>query len=635
MFILLGSISVLIVTVIQLLVFTHKKTVAHFIGRFIKNEFVVNAISFAVMKYILNYEFVFFIESYTTADFVKYFVLSLFVGLMFIFICAFYDDRLGYVRSDKKQRHSARFVKVLASFFAMLGSAFYFGTIWGKNSFGDVTADQLIVNLTSPAEGTDSAAYIDAIEKPVFQMLLVTILFTLFVFSRFNIVYKSKEKVKVIFNDFWKRVVSLVLSLAMLIGGGIYIFNEFELKALYYAYVLESDLIDSNYADPKEVKMTFPEKPRNLIHIYLESMENSYLSKELGGNCEENLMPQLTKLADEGIVFSNTSGKFGGPLQAAGTQWSVASMVNMTTGLPMKVPDKQNRYGSPDSFLPGAYSMGDILKEQGYEQTIMFGANADFGGLTYYYTLHGEYNIFDYKYAKENGYIPKDYKVFWGYEDDKLYDFAKEEITRMYKTGKPFNFAMETADTHRPHGYLSPKAPKLYSDQYSNVIAYSESEAVKFVRWIQEQPFYDNTTIVIIGDHLSMNTDFFEDFSEDYLRTQFNLIINPAPNVAETDEQRFINRQYANFDMFPTIMASMGIEIQGDMLGIGTNLFSDKQTIIEQYGIDKVNDELNKKSVLYNEKILAGQRLPSSKEMHLVTTTKGSEESTTKTVTKK
>lgn len=624
MFILFGSIAVLIVTVIQFIAFTEKKNFGKFIGNFIKNEFAVNAVSLALLRYVFEYKYVFLTSSYGMTSFVKYFAMALAVGVAFILLCAVLDSRLAFVKSDKKSSHGARFVKVLSAFLTALGSACYFGTIWGKTAFGDVTADQLLVNLTSPTEGTDPSVYTDCLEGPVFQTLLVTIIFCLFAFSKFNIVYHFKNKTKVVFNDFWKRVVSLILSLACLVGGVVYGVQEFQFKALYYAYVLKSDLIDDNYADPREVKITFPEKKRNIIHIYLESVENSYLSKELGGYCENNLMPELTELSNEGLIFSNNDTKFGGPLQATGTQWSVAAMVNMTTGLPMKVPDKQNRYGSADGFLPGACSMGDILKEQGYEQTVMFGANADFGGLTYYYSLHGDYKIFDYKYAKENGYIPEDYKVWWGYEDDKLYEFAKEELTRMYETGKPFSFAMETADTHRPHGYLSKNAPTPYDDHYANAIAYSTSETVKFVRWIQEQPFYENTTVVLIGDHLSMDTDFFEDFDEDYLRTQFNLILNPAPNVADVNPTRLVNRQYANFDMFPTIMASMGIEIEGDMLGIGTNLFSDKDTLIEQYGLDKVNDELNKKSVLYNEKILGGQYLPASKDLHLVTTTEKS-----------
>ena len=141
-------------------------------------------------------------------------------------------------------------------------------------------------------------------------------------------------------------------------------------------------------------------------------------------------------------------------------------------------------------------------------------------------------------------------------------------------------------------------------------IAYSSSETVKFVRWIQQQPFYENTTVVLIGDHLSMDTDFFEDFDPNYLRTQFNLILNPAPNVSNTPAERFKNRQYSNFDMFPTILASMGVEIKGNRLGIGTNLFSDEPTVYEEYGFDFVNNELEKKSDFMNNNILVDPNAP-------------------------
>ena len=52
------------------------------------------------------------------------------------------------------------------------------------------------------------------------------------------------------------------------------------------------------------------------------------------------------------------------------------------------------------------------------------------------------------KQQKEKGLIPKDYNVWWGFEDDKLYEYVKDELTRLHKEGKPFNFTMETADTH-------------------------------------------------------------------------------------------------------------------------------------------------------------------------------------------
>lgn len=604
MFILTGTIAAAIISAIEIFAFCRNRSAGKCIHTVIRNIFVINLISIGLLKYVFKYQHFLITDAYGTASFVKFFFLALIVGAVLLFISAFINRYFTFESETPKKKAGVRFIKVFSVILFTLGALFYFGTVWGKGSYGDVSADQLLINLISPAGGAEDNVYIEGIEGPVFNIMLATSVFCLFVFSNFKIKYSLKQKTAIIFNDLVHRIISLVLALAVFIGGAVYGYQEFNLKQLYYAYFTDSDFIEINYADPRETKITFPEQKRNIIHIYLESMENSYLSKDLGGYMEMNLMPELTELSYEGVTFSDTSNRFGGPLTATGTQWSVASMVNMTTGLPMKVPAEPNAYGTADSFLPGAYTFGEILRDAGYEQTVMIGSDANFGGLTYFFTNHGEYKIMDYRYAIKNGLIPEDYKVWWGFEDDKLYEFAKEEITRLYETGKPFNFTMETADTHRPGGYLSENAPTPYDDHYANAIAYSSEQTVEFVKWIQQQPFYENTTIVLIGDHLSMDTDFFEDFDSNYKRTQFNLILNAAPEVADTKSDRFVNRQYANFDMFPTILASMGVEIKGDRLGIGTNLFSDKDTIFEEYGTDKVNMELEKKSDFYNEKIL-------------------------------
>ena len=360
----------------------------------------------------------------------------------------------------------------------------------------------------------------------------------------------------------------------MLSGGVMFGVEKLSLQKLIAAYTDSSTYIEDNFADPNTVNMKFPETKRNLIHIYLESMENSYFSKELGGYMDKNLMPDLEKLSKEGYNFSDRpEGQFGGNGHSTGGNWSIASMVNMASGMPMKVPADRNQYGTENNFLPGATTIGD-------------------------------YKIMDATYARDNGLIPPDYHVWWGYEDDKLYEFAKDELTRLANEDKPFYFVMETADTHFPDGYLSKNAETPFDKQYANVIFYSQAQAVKFIRWIQEQPFYDNTTIVINGDHMSMDQNFFKDFDSSYRRTCFNLVLNPSTDCTSAKADRFNNREWATFDMFPTMLASIGVDIPGDKLGIGTNLFSETPTLFERDGTDFVNEELEKRSNFYNTHIL-------------------------------
>lgn len=565
---------------------------------------VSNLFSLAICKYVLRMPQIFQQAANSTRTSLKFFCLTMAVGLFLLLVKGIAEHRITVEKKAPKHKVAATLLRVFSGLFFAVGAAAFSATIWGGKTFDDLTPDQMVINLNSPLGGTSPEIVNTLFEGPVFFTVVSTILFSMLFFSNHGLVYhKNDQKAISFFPGLAKRIISLLLALAMLAGGVAFGVSKFQLQKLYAAYFDVSPYIEENFADPRTVNLKFPEKKRNLIHIYLESVENTYFSRDLGGNVDQNLMPELAELAKEGYSFSNRPEGFGGPPRTTGGHWSVAAMVNMGTGLPMKVPVDGNAYGSPENFLPGALTLGDILKEQGYVQSVMFGADADFGGLTYYFQSHGDFRIRDYKAAKELGWIPEDYYVWWGFEDSKLFEFAKQELNDLYATGKPFHFVMETANTHFPDGYLEADAPTPYESQYANVIAYSSKQTEAFVRWIQQQPFYADTTIVLIGDHLSMDKTFFTNLPSGYTRTTFNLILNPAPQI-DRSQVRTQNRQFASFDMFPTMLAAIGVEIEGNRLGIGANLFSQESTLFERDGVDVVNRKLESRSNFYNENIL-------------------------------
>ncbi|MBQ9228555.1 MAG: LTA synthase family protein [Eubacterium sp.] len=474
--------------------------------------------------------------------------------------------------------------------------------------FPSMKLDQVLVSLRDYDYTTLSPEVLALIQHKLKVLAVGAGCFALLLLFCINFVFPRKNgKRFVLHTKPLKRVTAIVLAAFSAWYGFSTAAQDPMFTEFVKAYFEPSGFIAENYVDPETATVVFPEKKRNLIHIYLESMENSFLSEEYGGYMQENLLPHLTELSYSGTVFSDNDGYFGGAVRATGADWSVASMVNQTSGLPHIAPGYKNYYGEEGKYLPGAYTLGEMLEKEGYEQTVMFGATARFAKLQYYYQTHGNWKIFDYDYARDNGYIPADYKVFWGFEDEKLFDFAKEEITRLYETGKPFNFTMETADSHYPNGYLSSGDEEPFGNAYANAVYNSDRRVAAFVEWLQAQPFYENTTVVLIGDHLSMAGNFFEyyEFDDSYLRTQYNCILNPDPSVLQgLDESKTRNRSWANWDYFPTIVASLGATVEGDRLGIGTNLFSGSPTVFEQYGVDAVNEELTKLSPLYVRDIL-------------------------------
>ena len=125
-------------------------------------------------------------------------------------------------------------------------------------------------------------------------------------------------------------------------------------------------------------------------------------------------------------------------------------------------------------------------------------------------------------------------------------------------------------------------------------------QKTKFINWLKKQDFYKNTTVVLSGDHLTMDYDYvWRNIPEEYERHIYNCFINSA---VESDTYK--KRTFTSFDMFPTTLAAMGCEIEGDRLGLGTNLFSDKKTHAEEMGYDEFDEQLSMSSNYYIKKFM-------------------------------
>lgn len=493
--------------------------------------------------------------------------------------------------------------RVLSAILMLACNLLFFLTIWLANKYDDVSIDQFLFQMKSSAAGANRSLMNSAyVRVGVFSVVatLLEVLGFLLISGRWKGRLQDERYARLVGSRacrfFTRHVLPIVLCL-LVISTAFFVI-ELDVPAYVKAITTESDFIRVHYVDPNQTTLTFPQKKRNLIYIFLESMETTFADSQAGGPITENYIPELTRLAQENISFTNTAD-IGGALSFEGTTWTAAAMVAQTCGMPVKVPLNADNYGGEDAFLPGVVSIGEVLEAQGYNQTLLVGSDAAFAGRDSYFTEHGNYNIVDINSLKAEGRLPEDYRVWWGFEDLKLFDFAKEEITKLAEAGEPFNFTMLTCDTHFPNGYLCEACEEKYDSQYANVLACSSKQVYSFISWIQQQPFYADTAIVISGDHLTMDPDFFKDMDENYVRTVYNCIINSAVPAKKTQK-----RQFGTFDLFPTTLAAMGVQIDGEQLGLGINLFSGKKTLTEQYGYDFLDNELQKKSEYYNRHFL-------------------------------
>lgn len=532
-------------------------------------------------------------------------------------------------KGKEKSRLKKWILATLVFLFTFFSFFLYFSLYYLLGNWNELTVDEILYHVKAPMGGANGhlvQLFLQSVLLP--SSVIILLLFSFFILLKrwkaadscsasskeivpeqasdippikhglFHALSQLMEKKKSVFFPLLTKLKSYYLFLCFCLGLFFFIltiadaWESISLGNYIVSQIQSSDFIEENYVDPREIELHFPEKKRNLVYIYMESTELTFMDEKHGGAFPENLLPEMNKLSLEGEDFSGEGEKRNGGISLPGATWTMGAIFGQSTGLPLKISIEQNSMDSQKSFFPSVVSIQDILKEEGYTQKFLLGSVGYFGGRELFMKDHGDVQVEDFSYWKRKNKFPRDYWVNWGFEDEKLYNYAKEELLSLSKEGKPFNLTLLTVDTHFPDGYVCRLCKNTYPDnQYANVFNCASRQITEFVHWIKEQDFYDNTTIVISGDHPTMDRDFCDNVPKSYQRKVYTVFLNSAVTIEEKKE-----REYSTFDYFPTTLAAMGVEIPGERLGLGTNLFSKEPTLTEKYGKKEEKKELEKRS---------------------------------------
>ena len=175
--------------------------------------------------------------------------------------------------------------------------------------------------------------------------------------------------------------------------------------------------------------------------------------------------------------------------------------------------------------------------------------------------------------------------------DSILYNLARQRLSELANGGKPFLFSLLTLDTHGPDVYLDKQCPARFNDN-RDVVFCADKMMGDFIDWIKQQDFYQNTTIVILGDHTRTGKN--ELYPQQKNRQIVNIIINPAEHINFS-----ASREWTSLDSAATILQAAGIGVPEGKFGLGRSLFSDTPTLRESMG-NNLDIELMKSSALYD-----------------------------------
>jgi len=310
-----------------------------------------------------------------------------------------------------------------------------------------------------------------------------------------------------------------------------------------------------------------PDKPRNLVTIYLESIENTIRNDEIFG---DNLLVDLDEATRDYQWYE-------GLRQYPGGGWTMAGLVSTQCGIPLKsevlVPGVHPNISGQQvaSYLPGATCLGDILDSQGYTSTWVGGADDEFAGKNTYLRDHGYTDIRGRSEWVRAGLDPAEMSV-WGLSDHLLFQQARSVVDQLHAEEQPFHLSILTLDTHEPAG-IYPSCDTGNAVAMASAIKCSMRAAAGFLAHLEASGYLDDTVVVIMGDHLK-GTSGASDFKAEMASAQDRTILL---RVASPERFRFNRSSADQFSMLPTTLELLGFTVPGGQAGLGVSLIGDHE----------------------------------------------------------
>jgi phosphoglycerol transferase len=305
--------------------------------------------------------------------------------------------------------------------------------------------------------------------------------------------------------------------------------------------------------------------PRNIVYLYLESVERTYLDE----NRFPGLMPNLARLEKNALSFTDIR-------QVWSTGWTIAGMTASQCGVPLArfIQTGSNSMSGVDEFLPGAVCLGDLLSAQGYNLHYLGGSSLSFAGKGAFYRTHQFDRTEGLKELQPLLEDP-DYTSVWGLYDDSLYDIATERFRQLSASGEPFGLFLLTLDTHHPEGHMSEGCQGLaYGDGTNpilNAVHCADRMAARFIESLRNSPHFDDTLIVVASDHLALRNSAWETLESGPRRNLLMVLGEDVPT-------RQVDKPGSTLDIGPTTLDLLGYPTPA--LGFGRNLLATKETLV-------------------------------------------------------
>lgn len=309
---------------------------------------------------------------------------------------------------------------------------------------------------------------------------------------------------------------------------------------------------------------------RNIILVQLESLQSFVINNEMNGEVVTPFLNSLTSDKDT-YYFSDFYHQTG---------------LGKTSDAEFLVENSLFGLGRGAVFFThggNTYnSMAESLGNNGYFSNVMHSNNKSFWNRDMIYqslNIDKFYDLDSYQVTDENS-------VNWGLKDIPFFEQSVDLMTEM---PQPFYSRMITLTNHYPF-YLDEEdimIPEYNSNsgtlnRYFQTVRYLDESIKVFFDELKEKGLYDNSIIVMYGDHYGISENHNKAMSmylnKEEITPYDNALLQSVPlfiHVPGSGDGEVIDKTAGQIDLRPTILHLLGIDTSNDMQ-LGADLFSEE-----------------------------------------------------------
>ncbi|MFJ8368556.1 LTA synthase family protein [Bacillus cereus] len=327
--------------------------------------------------------------------------------------------------------------------------------------------------------------------------------------------------------------------------------------------------VKANQSEPNP-NMFGAAKGKNVIVVTLESLQTFLIGASVNG---QEVTPFLNKFINESYYFDNFFHQTGQGKTSDSEFLIDTSLYPLNRGAVFFTHGNNDYTATPE-----------ILRQQGYFTSVFHANNATFWNRNIMYSTLGYdryYNELDYKITPETN-------LNWGLKDIEYFD---QSVDILKTVNQPFYARFLTLTNHYPFTYdEDTKFIEPYNsgngvfDRYIVTARYLDESIKKFIERLKAEGLYDNSIIVLYGDHYGISEKHnraMAQFLEKDQITEFDTLnLQRTPlyiHIPGQTEGQTISKPTGQIDMKPTILNLLGVDSTND-IRFGHDMFSDEYT---------------------------------------------------------